>query len=532
MKYWNKLTHFAWLCLLPLIVVGCTDWDDHYDVENQKVQADKTLWEEIESRPQLAEYKTLLEQYGYKEMLNGTQMYTVFAPAGAIDIEGLSGEKIRTEVLENHIARFVYSANNATNDKEVITLNSKSVLFTRSGEGYTFGENKLTEEYNIIAKNGVLHVIEGQQKFFHNIWEYLTTDARFDSICNYLYSFNEDYLDEDKSVKGEINAEGKQEYLDSVIVSYNQMLSYLGQLNNEDSTYTMIVPTNEAWKEAYERIETYFQYPNDLIKGKKDSLQAYFTKQAMVRDLVFSHTVQNSMTDSLVSTTKGVFYNPFETILSEYADWDQAEKCSNGFVFVVDELKHKPWESWHKEIKVEAEDLRTLVEDKTVQRKIFYNKLGSNDTLYTKVSGGTYLEMQPTESNPTKYNIAFNIGNTLSSGAYKLKIVFLPQKLATTKNENPLSNLFSVDYSATADNGKLVHKGVSVPLTNDPFIIDTVSVLFEKPETGELYDEIILDKCMYGQDKEGMSIEIKNENSDGYSTTYLIDCIILEPVKE
>ena len=104
-------------------------------------------------------------------------MYTVFAPAGAIDIEGLSGEKIRTEVLENHIARFVYSANNATNDKEVITLNSKSVLFTRSGEGYTFGENKLTEEYNIIAKNGVLHVIEGQQKFFHNIWEYLTTDA-------------------------------------------------------------------------------------------------------------------------------------------------------------------------------------------------------------------------------------------------------------------------------------------------------------------------------------------------------------------
>lgn len=522
MKYWNKLTHFAWLYLLPLVVVGCTDWDAHYDVDNQKVQADKTLWEEIESRPQLAEYKTLLEQYGYKEVLNGSQMYTVFAPAGAIDIEGLSGEKIRTEVLENHIARFVYSANNATNDKEVITLNSKSVLFTRSGEGYTFGENKLTEEYNIIAKNGVLHVIEGQQKFFHNIWEYLTTDARFDSICNYLYSFNEDYLDEDKSVKGEINAEGKQEYLDSVIVSYNQMLGYLGQLNNEDSTYTMIVPTNEAWDKAYERIKPYYIYPNKGIYNPDDSLGKYFTKRAMVRDLVFSHTVQKSVTDSLVSTTKGVFYNPFETILSEYSGWDEAEECSNGGIFVVDELKHNPWDSWHEEIIVEAEDLRSLIEDKEQPRKIFYTKLGSNDSLYTKVSGGAYLEMQRTRSDNPK--IGFNVWNTLS-GKYRLKIVFLPQKLATTKDKTILPNYFYVICRYVNDNGK-IHDGVSFgeyELMNDPTKIDTVDV-----------GELDLQYCVYGQEKVGLEIELKNDFSDEgtYSGTFLIDCIILEPVKE
>lgn len=531
MKYRNKLTHFAWLCLLPLVVVGCTDWDDHYDVDNQKVLAGKTLWEEIESRPQLDEYRKLLEQYGYKEALSGPQMYTVFAPAGAIDTVGLSTEKIRTEVIENHIARFVHSANSATKDKEVNMLNAKSVLFTQAGDGYTFGENKLTEEHNIVAKNGVLHVIEGQQKFFHNIWEYLTTDVRFDSIRNYLYSFNEDYLNEEESVKGEINAEGKQEYLDSVIVSYNQMLYSLGQLNNEDSTYTMILPTNDAWKEAYERIKPYYQYPNKGVL-KPDSLREYYTRQAMVRDLVFSHTVQKSMKDSLISTNRGVFYNPFETILSEYSGWDQAVECSNGGVFVVDELKHNPWDSWHETIKIEAENLNVFVND-TLQdkiRQIYRYRLGSSHSLYTKVSGGAYLEMlEKQQGNHPK--IAFNVWDTLS-GKYKLRIVFLPQEMSTSKNKSLLPNYFDINCSMVdAEDGTL--KAVEPQpakwkkFQNDPTKIDTVDI-----------DVLDFKACVYRQDKVGLKLELKSnfgsKASDykKYSGTFLIDCIILEPVKE
>lgn len=526
MKHKNKLTHFAWLCLLPLVIVACTDWDDHYDVDNQKVLADKTLWEEIVSRPQLEEYKNLLEQYGYKDVLNGTQMYTVFAPVGAIDTVGLSTEKIRTEVIENHIARFVHSANSATNDKDVIMLNTKSVLFTQLGDGYTFGENKLASEYNIVAKNGVLHVIEGQQKYFHNVWEYLTTDVRFDSIRNYLYSFNEDYLDEEKSVKGEINAEGKQEYLDSVIVSYNQMLYSLGQLNNEDSTYTMIVPTNDAWKEAYERIKPYYLYPRKGVL-KPDSLQEYYTRLAMVRDLVFSHTVQKSVMDSLISTTRGVFYNPFETILSEYSGWEQAEECSNGGIFVVNELKHKPWDSWHKEIKIEAENLNALIEDEEAPRIIYRNKLGSSDTLFTKVSGGSYLEMQETRSEHPE--MSFNVWNTLA-GKYQLRIVFLPQKLATSKNKTIKPNLFKVECCFVTEDGKFIDDSPSFKayeLKNNPELIDTLDVGI-----------LNLERCVYGQEKVGVKVKIRNtfgtKTSDytKNSGTFLIDCIILDPVKE
>ena len=530
MKY-RKLLRFAWLYLLPLAMVGCTDWDAHYDEDNQKIWGEKTLWEEIASRPQLEEYMKLLEQYGYKEVLNGSQMYTVFAPVGVVDTVGLSAAKIRTEVIENHIARFALSANNATDKKAVTMLNTKSILFTQNGAGYSFGDHLLTEDYNIIAKNGVLHIIDGQQRFFHNVWEYLTTDARFDSICNYLYSFNEDYLDENKSVKGEINAEGKQEYLDSVIISYNQMLYYLGQLNNEDSLYTMIVPTNEAWEEAYGRVKEYYLYPKGLSNA--DSLQSHYAKLAMVRDLVFSHTVQKSVEDSLISTNRGKFYKPFEegNILSGYSDWGQAVECSNGGVFVVEQLNHKPWQSWHETIKVEAENSNALVND-TVQdkiRMIYRNRLGSSDSMYTKISGGAYLEMlEKQQGNHPK--IAFNVWNTLR-GKYRVKVVFLPQELASSKNKAILPNSFEASCSVVDDKGVL-KAPAKIPsnwkkIKNNPEKIDTVEI-----------DVLDFGSCVYGQDKVGLKLELKSDfgtKASDYkknSGTFLIDCIILEPVKE
>lgn len=539
MKYKNKLTAFVWLCLL-FTMVCCTDWDAHYDAESQRVWSDKTLWEEIASRPQLGEFAELLEQYGYKEILNGSQMYTVFAPMGVIDTEGLSTEKIRKEVIENHIARFAHSANSANNTTNtlkgggVVMLNSKSVLFTRNGDSYTFGNNKLTDEHNIIAKNGVLHVIEGQQTFFHNIWEYLTTDSRFDSICNYLYSFNEEYLDEEASVKGEINAEGKQEYLDSVIISYNSLLYSLGQLNNEDSTYTMIIPTNDAWKDAYERIEPYFKYPAKNVKNA-DSLQMYYTKLSVVRDLVFSHTVQGSMSDSLISTARGVFHKPFETLLSDFSGWDQAVKCSNGQVFVVDELKHEPWESWHEIIKVEAERQDVLAEDldcgtsKETNEKlrlVYRRKLASSDSLFTKVSGGAYLEVLETKQDQHPY-VAFNVRNTLR-GKYELKVVFLPQNLAS---KTILPNIFDAKCYVANDNGVRLSAVTSKRLVNDPTRIDTVDI-----------GTLNFASCFYAQEGAGLQLELKSTPEqhvvDGrleyepYSGTFLIDCIILEPVKE
>ena len=523
MKYMNKIKHFSVLCLLPLALLGCTDWDDHYNDE-QHVVADNTLWEEIASRSELREFKELLEQYGYKELLDGSQMFTVFAPVGAIDTTGIgaSAEKVKTEVIENHIARFAHSANVAVNSKpEVSMLNTKVVGFVQDGDTYKFGNKKFTSEYNIRAKNGVLHIIEGQQMFFHNIWEYLTTDSRFDNIREYLYSFNDTILDENASVKGEINANGQQEYLDSVVYIYNSLLYSIGELNNEDSTYTMIVPTNEAWNEAYERIKPYYVYPTSIDRQKRDSMQHYYTQLGIVRDLVFSHAVQQSVEDSLISTTKSVFKKPFEYILSEYTSWNQSEACSNGGVFVVENLKHNPWDSWHKTIKIEAERANTLDYSASSSNYLYYTRtLPNTDTLYTKVSGGSYIEVQP-KTKTSKPVVTFNVWNTLA-GNYDVKIVFLPQTRVKGANK---PNLFDVKSSALNNKGELTSKPFASDLANDPLKMDTVNI-----------GTIKLGRCTYGTEMIGLKVTLESFDKDTqgneYSTTYLIDCVILEPSKK
>ena len=521
MKY-NKIRHLGLFFLLPLALQGCTDWNDHYNDE-QNVIAENTLWEEIELRPDLGEFRSLLERYGYKEILDGSQMFTVFAPIDSIDT-GSSDEKIKSEVIENHIARFVHSANNAINEKsEVVMLNTKVINLVQDGNTYKFGDNKFTNEYNIRAKNGVLHVIEGQQMYFHNIWEYLTTDDRFSNIRNFLYSFNDTILNEDKSVKGDINENGQQEYLDSVVYIQNPLLYSIGELNNEDSTYTMIVPTNKAWDSAYSRIATYYKdYPTSIPWHKRDSMQRVYTQIGIVRDLVFSHTVQESVSDSLKSTTGGIFKKPFEYILSDYSDWDQSISCSNGGIFVVDSLKHNPWDSWHTPIKIEAENSNVLDEARTTGSVVYRRTLSSADTLYRKVSGGAYLEVVPT-SPTAKPKLVFNVWNTLQ-GQYDVKIVFLPQTRTTSKKA-PKPNMFDVSYSSIPSTGEwpstLTSTFVELDLTNNTLTkMDTVIVGTIKPE-----------RCTYGTEYIGLKLILDSSYSDlnVNSTTFLIDCIILEP---
>jgi hypothetical protein len=66
---------FAWVAMS-----GCADdWDAHYDGQPRPEQ---TLWQEISSRPELADFAKLLQSRGYDKYLDSDQRYTVWAPVG------------------------------------------------------------------------------------------------------------------------------------------------------------------------------------------------------------------------------------------------------------------------------------------------------------------------------------------------------------------------------------------------------------------------------------------------------------------
>ena len=73
-----------WLAAVTsLATLSCADdWDNHYQ---GAPQPEKTIWETIESRPDLKDFADLLRKKGYDKYLNTTQRYTVWAPKGKID---------------------------------------------------------------------------------------------------------------------------------------------------------------------------------------------------------------------------------------------------------------------------------------------------------------------------------------------------------------------------------------------------------------------------------------------------------------
>lgn len=506
------------LLLATGMLTACNDaWDQHYDPDGQQTASQKTLWAELTSRPELASFCQILQQTGCDKLLDSDQMFTVFAPQGAIAPASSDLAELTNEVVYNHVARFATSANSTlSTPRSLLMLNGKMCDFACEGDGYTFAGQPL-KETNILARNGVLHIIAAPVPFFCNVWEYMAKDTAYSCIRDYLYSFNEILLDEEASVPGAI-VDGKITYVDSVTVNTNEMFYRLGRINDEDSTYWMVLPTNEAWRKAYDKVSSYYVYSNKT--PGRDSLQRHGTQMALVNDLVFSRTVQRAPQDSLISTQKHVFHNPFSSILAGYTSLDDGIECSNGRVFPVDSLRFYPWESWHTALRVEAENTRGR---EYTTCELYKRSLNATSPFYTRVSAASYIEAAPSSAsaNPT---ITFSIPDVLSA-KYDIKVVFLPQSLGLEKSNTDLSNKLICNISTVDNMGKAV-TAKSDYIYTDPHVVDTVT-LFKGYEFAT---------CNYGEATVNTKLKIQSQvlskERSTYSRTLLVDCIILEPSKD
>ena len=552
----NKITVIGYWILVIGATAACSDWTDHYEADNSIMETQhQTLWENIASNPNLTVFKGLLQKTGYDEVLNSSQTFTVWAPAdGTYDpqtLSALSDSRLVREFVENHVARNNYPASGMV-DQMVYTINEKRMHFN-GNQQYAIQGIDISKP-NVSTRNGVMHVLDGKIPFMANIYESLNSnDLPIDSIANYYHSFDERELNKYKSVQGPM-VDGQVTYLDSIFDERNDLYSYFAAyINREDSNYTMLVPTNDAWIKAKERISQYYNYlpsfefqefseEGELAKATEvkirdvDSLKVATVNNMLFNDLFYNNnlydnkklnnlqTGQTLHADSLYSTTRTKVYSEDAAQMFEGAvRYDK----SNGAMWVTDSLHIQPWHSWNPELIIELENTDWI----PYTTNVYENKPQlinvipgtQNPDIAGHVSNDWYVELTSASAsvNPSADFYLYGVRST----TYSVYIVTVPANIV---NENMESKpyYFKVNMNCVDEMGKhqkeLKDWCVAQNYECDPTRVDTVYLGdFTFPVayvgTGQYYPYL------------NVTCAVTRKNKDLYDRTMRFDCIILRP---
>ena len=401
--------------MAALTFTACSDeWDDHYKGSATDINASSvSLWNAILQDPNLSNFARVATACGYDKALASSQVFTVFAPTNdhfstaEADawIQTYQAQKGRVdddenttikEFLQNHITLYNHSVSTQTNDSIILMNGKRAKINTSSINGSPF----LTT--NKRYSNGVLFTVGTPVEFFPNVFEYVRKNSELDSLASFLYNdkfYRRDFLPE-LSVPGGIE-DGKTIYLDSVFEQQNDLFKYNAinaYLNREDSTYWMVAPTNNVWRNLIEEYEPYFVYDTNVLD--RDSMMFTNPRLAIVKGTVFSRTNNKdaAIRDSLLSTnavrngtlrraTYGAdslhyyqYNKPYEP--NGVFTGTQNVACSNGIMMVANDWKIDKKETFFQQIIVEAEGRNAIKEIEKVKNS--KNELEETATAYLR----------------------------------------------------------------------------------------------------------------------------------------------------
>ncbi len=516
---------------LPLIMSSCSEWDDHFE-GNMAGSSDFTLMQLLEQDANTSRFAALVKQVGYDKVLNSSQSYTVFAPSNeAMAAFTAADDASVLRFVKNHIARYTQpSSTPATTGVQM--LNGKIYYFD-SASSFSGAPLSAKDEK---AGNGILHELSAQVPYFSNLYEFISDNADYSKLYDFIHQYDEVKFDQENSIEIDVDNEGRPIY-DSVWVSYNRLLDDaqygIGQIHNEDSAYTMIIPDNKAWDAAYERISPSFKiFSTD--QAYADSVQDIRTKQANVGNLVYRNIAADIQSaDSIISTTGSVIRQ-----VSDLFNGTTQERASNGQYFTTSNLGYNNAETWNKPIYVEAEEQNGRTYNNTLTT--VYNRSAVASSPIQDISGDSYIEVQPisSTSNPV---VIFDIPGTLS-GKYNIYAVFLPaiaEGLEAATDSTRIS--FSLQYqnasgrNATSNNKSTKDEGL---ITKSGEITTMLAFSeFEFPVSNTTDRLWLMDENHLATDVETTAkltiqtnVTAREFSSGTYARSFRIDRIILEPV--
>lgn len=510
MKLINNIKSFKLLVLLAMLSVACNNnWEDHYAESSYDLPA-YNIYEYLSSNSELSTFVKMLDISNYDQLLKSPQTFTVWAPTNeALSEIELSDTVLVAQIVKTHVTRNRYttSGNELT---EINVSSGKYISFGGAASDFSFGEVPLAES-NINTNNGLVHIIGKYVPYKKNIWEFIHSEENFDSISTYLLENNKATFSFELSPEIGFNDAGQPVY-DSVFIQQNEILNQLGAIDSEDSIYTVILPTDTAWREAYQRISSYYVFPDDFGGASRQNEK---TKFGIIKDFAYREFIEDPNSFStLTSTSNSIYEDPAS--LFEGADYYE---LSNGAAYVSDQMPFSDTLSWFKQIKIEAEQE--------------LNRENSNSNIYTRSSEGTnfetsndnYIYVEATStSNLATPRVEFFFPNILSA-TYKVYCVFVPNSIIDESDLRPMKAKFTLNYitSSGSTRRKTLRPDIDLTSTTEvtkmylgEFTFDFASVADEE------YPELLTSLLV--------TSNVKTNETEEYSRDMRIDCVILEPI--
>lgn len=522
-----------------LLLASCQDsaWDDHYGI--QEGTANQTLMEVLSSNGEYSSFLKVLDDNKMLPLLTGDQSFTVWAPTN----EAMQSFNLQTDTVEkfiqNHINRYVYGAADLrdTNNVRIMMLNGKMQDFSYEAGKYYFNGIEMNGE--TAAKNGVIHSIGSIAQYNPNLYQSLSVkENNCDSLGAFIKSFDVNKFEVTKSTVIGKNEKGQLVY-DSVFTYSSKFMKNYGDIYKEDSVYTMVMPDNTAWGEAYASVSKYFRTFGDSIYKKDntttykpdrkyaindalaDSLTRGHTKEAITRNLLFRKNVEFSPAaeDYLISTAGNVFYAPAHLV-----EGATDVAASNGKIKRISAWTYESLEAFFDTIEVEAESTT----GRNAYNSIETNKTVTNTEFLDSVSGSKYLLIDPTSATGRNYPaIQFSIPNTLAA-TYNVYCVFLPAQVEEGEVIAD-SALLQYEIYYVHEDGVMKSDGTITPTKNQTSS-KNITKMFVKQITlpfANFTSSVFKEKEL--QDKDCVKIRIQ-PTSKSKSRVMRIDKIVFEPV--
>ena len=516
--------------LCPIVLAGCSEWDDHYDALTGSAGSDLTLWQAMKQQPQLSDFCQVLEKTkvfrqhkktstSYADLLDGDMSFTVLAPVNGTfnrdSLLSLTETAFGDSLVEKTFVLNHLSHTNVSSTGQMQAMRLANTKLVEIGQQHV-GTVAIADA-NLRTHNGTLHVLQDRLPYTLNLYESMTDLPQFASIGTFLRSYEEDEFDENASLSSG-TVDGVPVYVDSVTIERNRFLEKVALLNAEDSSYIMVAPSAAGWQKAYDEAQQYFVY--DGAVSKRDSIQRYWSHRALLDDAVFSRTVQSAPDDSLVSPQYNrlhpeyhVFYKPFATgILSNPT---RIHECSNGTLYETSEWPFTPEQTYFRELRSEGEEI-SLVYDYTGCTLI--DRTFSADS----VSESGYLDIVPATAT-VNWTATFKVENTLS-GAYDVCAIILPKSVYNTDNPNtnPCKFKAAINYVDEEGVSQTFECG-NKTFQSDPLRVDTVV----------LAENFRFPACNYGQVNNKITVRIScyilARETSRFSREMYLDCIYLRP---